>query len=141
MSSKILIAEPHPTVQAGNYTHAGRGGAGNTFRVSSSGTSSSSRPVKVSRSSGKKFYSGIGGAGNVHGADERAALNLGEEFDRARVRDSAPAGHVGVGGAGNVYRKHRAGPSESTGSPRTSHESQSSSAGFWGRISTSSHRH
>lgn len=147
MPSQILISEPHPSAPAGSYAHGGRGGAGNTYRVSSSASraaaaasssSVSAHPVKVQRSS-KKFYSGIGGAGNVHAADERASLNLGEEFERAKVRDRAPTGHVGVGGAGNVYRKGTA--STSSGGSVRSHDTSSSTAGFWGRISSSSSRH
>ena len=136
MSSKVTITEPHPTVPIGSYTHSGRGGAGNTFRASES-PSSTSRSAKAPRSS-RAFYSGIGGAGNAHRAGERAVLNFDEEFDRARVRDSATATHVGVGGAGNVFRK--AGSSVSSGSSVHSSQSLTGSHGFWGRKSSSSAR-
>jgi len=133
MSSKYTITEPHPTVEAGHYTHSGRGGAGNTFKASS-GASAATRAVKAPRS-GKKFYSGIGGAGNAHHGNERAPMSFDEEFVRAKVRDSAEAGHVGIGGAGNVFRRG-SDSSESGSERRSSHES--SSTGFWGRLSSSS---
>jgi hypothetical protein len=139
MSSQILISEPHPTIAAGTYTHSGRGGAGNTFRAtssSSSKTASAPRPARAPTSS-RKFYSGIGGAGNIHKPEERAAMNLGEEFERAKHRDAAERTHVGVGGAGNVYRRHGA-SSESSGSLRSSADSTASTSHFWGRISSSS---
>jgi hypothetical protein len=140
-SAKFIITEPQPTVEAGHYTHSGRGGAGNTFKMTSTSSSRSSlKPVasaSTSKYSSKKFYSGIGGAGNAHGAEERATMSFDEDFDRARVREAQTAGHVGVGGAGNVYRRPGA-TSSSGGSRRSSHESTSSGAGFWGRLSSSS---
>jgi hypothetical protein len=146
-ASNYMIAEPHPTVTAGSYTHSGRGGAGNTFRATPSTAApapkASVKATTASRSS-RKFYSGIGGAGNVHRPEERATMNFDEEFDRAKVRDAAPSVHVGVGGAGNVFRRSSGSSesgSDSGSSHRASHDSSSSTAGFWGRLSTSSWRH
>src|SRR6187549_2661973 len=87
---------------------------------------------------GSYTHSGRGGAGNAHRADERAVLNFDEEFDRARVRDSATATHVGVGGAGNVFRK--TGSSVSDGSSVRSSHSLTGNHSFWGRKSSSSAR-
>ncbi|CAI0650251.1 unnamed protein product, partial [Colletotrichum noveboracense] len=55
--------------------------------------------------SARRFYSGIGGAGNAHSATERPVISFDEDFDRQQVRDRAVVGHVGIGGAGNVSRR------------------------------------
>ncbi|KAI5858232.1 hypothetical protein GGS23DRAFT_600718 [Durotheca rogersii] len=109
--SGYLINEPHPTVSQDTYVLSGRGGAGNFIRAPAttpasgvttaavtSNTSSSS-----SSSSAPRFYSGRGGAGNVHAAAERPVLSFDEEFAHQRHIEQKPVAHVGRGGAGNIY--------------------------------------
>ncbi|KAG7101065.1 Cytochrome b5 like protein [Verticillium longisporum] len=58
-------------------------------------------------SSTRRFYSGIGGAGNVHAAGERPAVSFEEEIARARAREKSGVGRVGIGGAGNIFRRKK----------------------------------
>ena len=110
MSSNLVISTPRPSLAPNAYTHSGRGGAGNTYRVSSKEPSQPSSTTASSSSSSSKprrFYSGVGGAGNVHAADERPppGLNLDEEIARARARERSGYVRSGIGGAGNIFRK------------------------------------
>ncbi|EGY13612.1 hypothetical protein HYQ45_005188 [Verticillium longisporum] len=129
-SSNLLVTTPRPTAAPNTRIHTGRGGAGNTFRAAPSKTSSSS-PVSGSAaasasapaaassagpstartagpsSSTRRFYSGIGGAGNVHAAGERPAVSFEEEIARARAREKSGVGRVGIGGAGNIFRRKK----------------------------------
>ncbi|KOS23010.1 hypothetical protein ESCO_003447 [Escovopsis weberi] len=111
------------------YIRSGRGGAGNTFRTADlpppptsrslmpTPTSTSSSPS--SSSAGRRFFSGIGGAGNVHEPDHarRPALlrSLESEAAAAAAAARSPAergpavGYAGRGGAGNVYSYRAAG--------------------------------
>jgi hypothetical protein len=114
MPSQYVLTEHAPTTSS--YIRSGRGGAGNTFR-----TTSSSRPASVSTtaaapvpaassSSTRRFFSGVGGAGNAHQANERPLLSLDDEVRRmaAREEHAATMGHCGIGGAGNVYYRRKA---------------------------------
>jgi hypothetical protein len=136
---RYTITEPHPTVEKNSYTHAGRGGAGNTFRAGAT-TASTGVPTvaPVPQASSGRFYSGRGGAGNVHKAAERQSLSVGDEYAQ-RVKASS-SGHVGRGGAGNISqaKKNRkeSDASTSSGSRRDSSSTAGSvRAGFWGRLS------
>lgn len=114
-SSNFLISTPRPSLAPNTYTHSGRGGAGNTYRVSSSATSAPTVPASSSVSTARRFFhSGIGGAGNVHAAADRppAGLNLDEEIARARARERSGVGRSGIGGAGNIFRRNKAAPAE-----------------------------
>jgi hypothetical protein len=112
MPSTYIITESSPKTTT--YIRAGRGGAGN-IRAHTSSAPSSSHTQAPSRhilsasslaSSARRFYSGIGGAGNAHAADERPPLNLDDDFRRAAARDNATrVCHTGIGGAGNVFRR------------------------------------
>ncbi|TDZ26988.1 hypothetical protein C8034_v000315 [Colletotrichum sidae] len=107
MPSQIFVTEPHPTVVPNTYIYSGRGGAGNIFRAPvTTPASGITTPLKpVSARGVRRFYSGIGGAGNAHSAVERPVVSFDEDFDRQQVRDRATVGHVGIGGAGNVSRR------------------------------------
>jgi uncharacterized protein DUF3602 len=111
MSSNLFISTPRPTLAPNSYTHSGRGGAGNTYRVSASASTSTTPSLASSPSSSARrfFHSGIGGAGNVHSAADRppAGLNLDEEIARARARERSGVGRSGIGGAGNVFRRKK----------------------------------
>ncbi|KAG7150192.1 hypothetical protein HYQ46_000875 [Verticillium longisporum] len=116
-SSNLLVTTPRPTAAPNTRIHTGRGGAGNTFRAapskassssSVSGSASASAPAPTAASSAgpstartaapssstRRFYSGIGDAGN-------------EEIARARAREKSGVGRVGIGGAGNIFRRKK----------------------------------
>ncbi|QUC23347.1 uncharacterized protein UV8b_07588 [Ustilaginoidea virens] len=138
--SKYLLTEPSPSTTS--YVRCGRGGAGNTFRASSSEarTTAVSPTAKKTPSSGR-FFSGIGGAGNAHPAAElpSAAASLDDALRHAAKRDNAPVGYCGRGGAGNIYRrKDSDAASASTASSAASvKSSMSSTANLWKRVSGS----
>ncbi|KAL6857464.1 hypothetical protein ACO1O0_004900 [Amphichorda felina] len=150
MPANYIITEPAPSTTT--YIRSGRGGAGNTFRVSSSGSSSShsttttrvttSSSSSSSQSPARRFFSGVGGAGNVHEASERPTVSLDDEVRRmaAREEHAAQIGHCGIGGAGNVYRRKPSDASDrSSGSNcnddgRSSISSVSSTSKLWARV-------
>lgn len=108
MSSNIVLSTPRPSLAPNAYTHTGRGGAGNTYRASKTTVQASTAPPAASSSSKpRRFYSGVGGAGNVHAAGERppAGTAIDEEIARARARERSGFVRSGIGGAGNVFRK------------------------------------
>ncbi|KAK5992181.1 hypothetical protein PT974_05581 [Cladobotryum mycophilum] len=77
MPSNYVFTETSPSTTT--YIRSGRGGAGNTFRASdipsTAATSSSTSQTTSSTLAPRRFFSGIGGAGNVHEADQlRPAL-------------------------------------------------------------------
>lgn len=134
--SKFIITEPAPS--STTYIRSGRGGAGNTFRVSAlpASTPTATAP-KSSTSSSRRFFSGIGGAGNVHAANERPPMSLDDEFRaRAAARDKS-SGHCGIGGAGNVYIRKSSDASELSieDDDASSRSSMSSKAKLWARVS------
>jgi hypothetical protein len=133
--SKFIITEPAPS--STSFIRSGRGGAGNTFPISALPATTSSAPSPPKASSSRRFFSGIGGAGNAHAANERPPLSLDQEFrSRAAARDKS-SGHCGIGGAGNVYRKPSNAGSESTieDDAASGRSSMSSKAKLWARVS------
>ena len=103
---RYVVTEPHPTVMQNTYVHAGRGGAGNLFRAPlttpSTGVPTEMKAAKAASSG--RFYSGRGGAGNVHSSVERPVLSLDEEYTLTEAREKTSLfGHVGRGGAGNFF--------------------------------------
>jgi len=99
------LVEPHP--QTAPYVHTARGGAGNTFKATSSKvfTTPASIPRKsVEHKQPGTFKSGRGGAGNVHHNSERAIFSFDEELERQMRQQEAmaPVYHVGRGGVGNM---------------------------------------
>lgn len=131
-----IVTEPAPSTTT--YMRSGRGGAGNVVRVANTSKKSSSHAVSGTVPT-RRFFSGIGGAGNAHEASERPALSLDEEFDRAAARDQANAGHCGIGGAGNVFRR-KASDASSSHSDASSSSSVSTKEKMWARVSNSFHR-
>lgn len=134
--SKFIITEPAPSTTS--YIRSGRGGAGNTFPISALPTTTPTTPAPPKSSSSRRFFSGIGGAGNAHAANERPALSLDSEYcARAAARDKS-TGHCGIGGAGNVYvRKPSNAGSEASieDDDASSRSSMSSKAKLWARVS------
>ena len=109
VSSSYRITEPHPSVPASHYVHAGRGGAGNVAHVdpkavtnSATATGPASRTNLAHPSSGY-YASGRGGVGNMHHTAERPIFSFDEELERQRrmMEHQTPVYHVGRGGAGN----------------------------------------
>lgn len=134
--SKFIITEPAPS--SSTYIRSGRGGAGNLFPISAlPANTMPNAPSSHKTSSTRRFFSGIGGAGNVHAANERPPVSLDQEFrSRAAARDKS-SGHCGIGGAGNVYRKPSNAGSESTieDDAASGRSSMSSKAKLWARVS------
>lgn len=152
------ITEPHPTTRPNQYTHCGRGGAGNMYKPSSSSKTSASKislRQTISNASGSstssssgKFSSGRGGAGNIRPSKEAAHFSFDEELSLQTTREqNHSVWHVGRGGAGNWTRTPSASESSDDELRRkTSSESNSSNAshrsGNWlGRISGAFERH
>ncbi|KAF4120090.1 Protein of unknown function (DUF3602) [Geosmithia morbida] len=140
MAPNFVITEPVPTTTT--YVRAGRGGAGNTFRAPRGSAStpritSADHSVVSPPSPSRRFYSGIGGAGNVHKAEERPAASLDDELRRLATREdnASERGHCGIGGAGNVYhRKHSDASASSSDDARSSMSSVSSRSKIWAHI-------
>ncbi|KAF7548205.1 hypothetical protein G7Z17_g7203 [Cylindrodendrum hubeiense] len=122
----VTEATPSTTV----FMRSGRGGAGNVVRVANTKASSHSVPTITPS---RRFFSGIGGAGNAHQASERPALSLEEEYDRAAARELVNQGHCGIGGAGNVYRRKASDASSDVSSSST----ESVKNKLWARVSGS----
>lgn len=112
MPSSYIFTESAPSQS--NVYRSGRGGAGNTFRISAATSSSSSSSPSPSSSPAsttftprqlpnQRFFSGIGGAGNVHQAAELQPAIL--RSLETPADHNPPVGYVGRGGAGNVYRR------------------------------------
>ncbi|KAF2475442.1 uncharacterized protein BDR25DRAFT_102789 [Lindgomyces ingoldianus] len=141
------ITEPHPSIPASHYYHAGRGGAGNITRVNPKHVTSgpdASGPASLVKltppPSNALFTTGRGGAGNVHREKERAMFSFDEELaQQERLREhAAPVYHIGRGGAGNLVDEMH---------PRTSRQNSTSSTdsaesgvrhsieGAWHRVS------
>ena len=156
---RYTITEPHPTVVKDHYTHAGRGGAGNYFRaptttpasgvptpaaeptIPTTTTTTATAPSSSSSSSSTRFYSGRGGAGNLHVAPRPPALSFEEEYRRQARAGAKPVSHVGRGGAGNVYARVDAivpateRKTSDASSCASSDSSTSGRSGFLGRLS------
>src|ERR1700722_13013315 len=144
------ITEPHPSVPASNYYHAGRGGAGNIARVNPKNVTSgpdATGPASLVKltppPSNALFTSGRGGAGNIHREKERAMFSFDEELAQQRrlMDNAAPVYHIGRGGAGNaVDEMHPRASRQSSTSSNFSAESNSSRTrtsleGAWHRVS------
>lgn len=147
MTANYLITEPAPSTTS--YIRSGRGGAGNTFRAPANAStttrvSSSSSKAAAPSSASRRFFSGIGGAGNVHRASERPAPSLDDEVRRLASREDKVSGrgHCGIGGAGNVYSRRPSDGSESGASAaakddddaRSSLSSTSSRSKLWAQM-------
>lgn len=104
MPSGYIFTESAPSQST--FYRSGRGGAGNTFRTCPSSSASSS-PASTTftprQLPNQRFFSGIGGAGNVHQAAELQPAILRSLETPADHNPSV--GYVGRGGAGNVYRR------------------------------------
>lgn len=124
MPASYILTEPSPA--ASSYVRSGRGGAGNTFRTANLpsppttashivSSAAATAPAASSRS-GRRFFSGVGGAGNAHKANERPHVSLDDEVRRmaAREEHAAAMGHCGIGGAGNVFRRKASDASSSS---------------------------
>ncbi|KAH7149138.1 hypothetical protein B0J13DRAFT_297646 [Dactylonectria estremocensis] len=122
-----IVTESSPSTTA--YMRSGRGGAGNVVRVANSQKSSSHSVPTITPS--RRFFSGIGGAGNAHQASERPAISLDEEYDRAAARELVSAGHCGIGGAGNVYHRKASDASSDVSTSST----ESVKGKLWARVS------
>jgi hypothetical protein len=127
-----ILTEPSPSTNV--FVRSGRGGYGNISR--SKQTSSSTTRTVVTPSTtitapapSRRFFSGIGGAGNVHRASEQPSVSLDDEYDRIAARDQMAAGHVGIGGAGNVFHRKES----DSGSDSSSLSSKSK---LWARVSS-----
>ncbi|KAI8713136.1 hypothetical protein NCS52_01257000 [Fusarium sp. LHS14.1] len=129
-----IVTEPSPSTNA--YVRSGRGGYGNIKRSkdSSHKPSTTSHPV-TSATPSRRFFSGIGGAGNAHEASEHLPISLDETYDRIAARDHLSAGHVGIGGAGNVYHRKDS-DAASDNSAASDDSSLSSKAKLWARVSS-----
>ncbi|KAF5609485.1 uncharacterized protein FSUBG_3959 [Fusarium subglutinans] len=136
-----ILTEPSPSTNV--FVRSGRGGYGNISRASkdtpssSSSNSSSNRTVVTSSTTttttpSRRFFSGIGGAGNVHRASEQPSVSLDDEYDRIAARDQMAAGHVGIGGAGNVFHRK----DSDAGSDASDSSSMSSKSKLWARVSS-----
>jgi hypothetical protein len=108
MPSQYTITEPHPT--ASNFIHAGRGGAGNTFKPPKTSNGRTAQgPASLFETglpqTGSKFSSGRGGAGNIRLTSEKKTFSFDEELERQYTREQKMKDgaiyHVGRGGAGN----------------------------------------
>ncbi|RMJ06622.1 hypothetical protein BHE90_014654 [Fusarium euwallaceae] len=127
-----IVTEPSPSTNT--YIRSGRGGYGN-IRKTKDTSHKPSHTVTSSATPSRRFFSGIGGAGNAHEASEHPPISLDEEYDRIAARDHLAAGHVGIGGAGNVYhRKDSDAASDDTNASDDS--SLSSKAKLWARVSS-----
>ncbi|KAF5005316.1 hypothetical protein FDECE_8212 [Fusarium decemcellulare] len=129
-----IVTEPSPSTNA--YVRSGRGGYGNITRTATSSskqtTTPNSRTVATKATPSRRFFSGIGGAGNAHEPSEHPGLSLDEEYDRIAARDQVNAGHCGIGGAGNVYHRKASDAS----SDASSSSSLSSKTKLWSRVSS-----
>ncbi|KAF4335892.1 hypothetical protein FBEOM_10266 [Fusarium beomiforme] len=130
-----ILTEPSPSTNV--FVRSGRGGYGNIARASKETTSSTRTVVTPSTSPSKttpsrRFFSGIGGAGNVHRASEHPSVSLDDEYDRIAARDQMAAGHVGIGGAGNVFHRK----DSDAGSDASDSSSMSSKTKLWARVSS-----
>lgn len=133
-----IITEPSPSTNA--YVRSGRGGYGNIRRAkdTSHKTSTTTTTTVVTSASlpPRRFFSGIGGAGNAHEAGEHPPISLDDEYNRIAARDHLAAGHVGIGGAGNVYHRDVATATTTTSNASDDGSSLSSKAKLWARVSS-----
>lgn len=90
------------SASAHKYMRMGIGGAGN-YRKGANVAAAPPIPHMSAKRGTRVFTSGIGGAGNVHSANERSHVNFEEEIARSRALKKGSHQHVsfGIGGAGN----------------------------------------
>jgi len=143
MPNRYSVTEPHPT--ANKFIHAGRGGAGNTFKAPKTSKGSTARgPASLFEDGlpqgNSKFSSGRGGAGNIHPSNEKAIFSFDEELERQSTRErkmkEGAIYHIGRGGAGNFAQTK---PASSRKDSSSSADSDGSS-GFFSRLSHSFER-
>lgn len=112
------IVEPHPSAPKAAAIHTSRGGAGNVCSLKNTPTTpgpTAQGPPSLtrldSRTPGRRFMGGRGGAGNVHHTayEQRPMFSFDEELELvARREQSSRRGAapvftaVGRGGAGNL---------------------------------------
>ncbi|OAA33315.1 hypothetical protein AAL_00780 [Moelleriella libera RCEF 2490] len=150
MPSKYVVTEAAPSTTS--YVRCGRGGAGNVFRTAASSSKIASTSTTITSSSPssaspglrptRRFFSGIGGAGNAHSTARLPSVadSLDDAVRHATARDNAAVGYCGRGGAGNVYRRKSSDAASSYSSSSASSaasvkSSMSSSAKLWDRVS------
>ncbi|VTT60192.1 unnamed protein product [Fusarium fujikuroi] len=119
-----ILTEPSPSTNI--FVRSGRGGYGNISRASKDTAFSLTRTVMTPSNTTKttttttpsrRFFTGIGGAGNVYCTSEQLSMSLHDEYDRITSRDQMAAGYVGIGGAGNIFhRKDSDAGSDASGS-------------------------
>lgn len=137
------ITEPHPTALPNHRIHTGRGGAGNTFKISSNATTAAPLTLTATNSTAataspsSKFSSGRGGAGNIHPFSAAAPFSFDEEIEAQTSREQHhETWHVGRGGAGNWTSKKSASASQrKMSSESRDSEASSTRSGFMGRLS------
>jgi hypothetical protein len=137
------ITEPHPTARPNTYTHTGRGGAGNMYKVTASTPRASAPLAKISsHTSGSssvlsgtgKLSTGRGGAGNIRKSSDLHAFSFDDELAlQSTIEKSHDVWHVGRGGAGNWSAKDS--PSTRKLSNDSADSASSRGSGFFGRIS------
>jgi len=144
MSHRYSVTEPHPT--ANKFIHAGRGGAGNTFKAPKTTQGSTARgPASLFEAGlpqgNSKFSVGRGGAGNILPNSEKAIFSFDEELERQSTRErkikDGAIYHVGRGGAGNFAQTKPA----SSRKDSTSSAGSEASSGFFSRLSHTFERH
>jgi len=147
------ITEPHPSVSASSYFHAGRGGAGNVAHINPKNitngqdASGPASRTKLATPAPNAYYTaGRGGAGNMHREKERAIFSFDEELDRQRkmMEHQAPVYHVGRGGAGNLIDEmgaKRRSSGSSADSASTAESVRHSMEAGWNKIRGSIARH
>ncbi|KAL6860877.1 hypothetical protein J3F83DRAFT_747837 [Trichoderma novae-zelandiae] len=139
MPVKYIFTESAPSQT--NYFRSGRGGAGNTFRTSTlpstpatpastaSTSTTSTPPASAPRQlPNQRFFSGIGGAGNVHQAAELHSSLLSSLETGTHDPER---GHVGRGGAGNVYGRRKTSDAGSVSSASSAASAVSEKAKAW----------
>ncbi|KAI5303037.1 hypothetical protein KEM56_000097 [Ascosphaera pollenicola] len=150
------IVEPHPSAPKAAAIHTSRGGAGNICSLKNTTTTpgpTAQGPPSLtrldSRTPGRRFMGGRGGAGNVHTAyEQRPIFSFDEELElvarreQSNRRGAAPVfTAVGRGGAGNLvspperaeqlrdsYLQHQRKTEEGSGVGRTSSGSEAEDA-------------
>lgn len=143
------ITEPHPSIPASNYVHAGRGGAGNITKVNPKNvtagpdaTGPASRIALSSPPADAYFTTGRGGAGNVHREKERSIFSFDEELAQQRrvMENAAPVYHIGRGGAGNLVDEMHPRASRQNSASSTLSAGSNASQGGRGSIEEAWHR-
>jgi len=131
------ITEPHPTVLPNQRLHTGRGGAGNTYRVSPTSTlaqTTSNNTTSSTSSTASKFSSGRGGAGNIHPISDAAPFTFAD-LESEHTDHTQGVWHTGRGGAGNTAAPPKRSTTASRKLSTDSDTSSRSSGSFLSRLS------